>query len=98
MYAMCCAGHYLGGDLHDTASIGHDKPFLPGVTMAVEPALYIPNDPEKYGALAGIGVRLEDDVLVTANEPIIFSKNVPVAMNEVEDIVGTAADVAKHTL
>lgn len=66
--------------------------------MALEPGLYIPNDPDKYGALAGIGVRLEDDVLVTADEPIILSKNVPIAINEIEDIVGTAADVAKHTL
>lgn len=92
------AGHYLGGDVHDTASIGHDKPFLPQVIMAVEPALYIPNDPDKYGALAGVGVRLEDDVQVTASEPIVLSKDVPIAMHEVEDVVGTAAYVAKHTL
>ena len=92
------AGHYLGGDVHDTASVGHDKPYLPGVTMAVDPALYIPNDRERYGALAGIGIRLEDDVLVTTAEPIILSKGVPLAMNEVENMVGTAADVAKHQL
>ena len=98
MSCVVGAGHYLGGDVHDTASVGHDKPFLPCVTMAVEPALYIPNDPDKYGALAGIGIRLEDDVLVTAGDPIILSKDVPIAMNEVEDLIGTAADVAKHTL
>lgn len=92
------AGHYLGEDVHDTASIGHDKPFLPQVTMAVEPALYIPNDPDKYGSLAGIGIRLEDDVQVTAGDPIILSKDVPIAMHEVEELVGTAADVAKHAL
>ncbi len=92
------AGHYLGADVHDTASVGHDKPFQPGVTLAVEPALYIPNDPQKYGSLAGIGIRLEDDVHVTAQGPVILSKDVPLAMHEVEDLVGTAADAAKQTL
>lgn len=91
-------GHYLGGDVHDTASIGHDKPFQPGIVLAVEPALYIPDDPEKYGSLAGIGIRLEDDVHISAQGPIILSKDVPLAMSEVEDLVGTAADAAKHTL
>lgn len=92
------AGHYLGEDVHDTTSVGHDKPFLPQVTLAVEPGLYIPNDPARYGALAGIGIRLEDDVQVTASNPIILSKGVPIAMKEVEDLVGTALEVAKHTL
>ena len=88
------AGHYLGGDVHDTASIGHDKPFQPGAVLAVEPALYIPNDAEKYRALAGIGIRLEDDVLVTEQGPVILSKDVPLEMSEIEDLVGTAADIA----
>lgn len=92
------AGHYLGGDVHDTASIGHDKPFQPGVVLAVEPALYIPNDPGQYRALAGIGIRLEDDVLVTDQDPVILSKDVPLEMSEIEDLVGTAADIAKHGL
>ena len=66
--------------------------------MAVEPALYIPTDNERYGSLAGIGIRLEDDVLVTAGDPIILSRGVPIEMNKVEDIVGTAAHVAAQTL
>ncbi len=93
-----CAGHYLGGDVHDIASIGHDKPFQPGVVLAVEPALYIPNDPEKYRALAGIGIRLEDDVLVTEQGPVVLSKDVPLEMSEIEDLVGTAADIAHRPL
>ena len=97
---MTCglAGHYLGCDVHDTALIGHDKPFEPGVVLAVEPALYIPNDPEKYGSLAGIGIRLEDDIHFSAQGPVILSQDVPMAMNELEDLVGTAADLAKHKL
>ena len=84
--------------MHDTATIGHDKPFQPGIVLAVEPALYIPNDPEKYGSLAGIGIRLEDDIHVTAQGPVILSKDVPLEMHEVEDLVGSAAEIAKHSL
>lgn len=84
--------------MHDTASIGHDKPFEPGVVLAVEPALYIPNEPEKYGSLAGIGIRLEDDVHISAAGPVILSRDVPMAMSEIEDLVGSAADLAKRRL
>lgn len=91
-------GHYLGCDVHDTALIGHDKPFEPGVVLAVEPALYIPNDPEKYGSLAGIGIRLEDDVHISAEGPVILSRDVPMAMSEIEEIVNTAADHDKRRL
>ena len=84
--------------MHDTALIGHDKPFEPGVVLAVEPALYIPNDPEKYGSLAGIGIRLEDDVHIAAEGPVILSRDVPMAMSEIEEIVNTAAAHDKRRL
>ena len=93
----CNAGHYLGQDTHDTASIGHDKPFEPGVVLAVEPAIYIPDDPERFGALAGIGIRLEDDVAVTAGEPVTLSQDVPIAMKDVEELVGSAVDLATRS-
>lgn len=57
-------GHYLGMDVHDTNTVGPHRTLEPGVVMAIEPGLYIPND-SQFGAYAGIGVRIEDDVLVT---------------------------------
>lgn len=57
-------GHYLGLDVHDTNTIGPHRTLEPGVVMAIEPGLYIPNHPQ-FGMYAGIGVRIEDDVLVT---------------------------------
>ena len=62
--------------------------------LAVEPALYIPNDPERFGRLAGIGIRIEDDVAVTSGSPNVLSKDVPVAMKDIEELVGTATDSA----
>jgi Xaa-Pro aminopeptidase len=57
-------GHYLGLDVHDTNTIGPYRTLEPGVVMAIEPGLYIPSDPQ-FGRYAGIGVRIEDDVLIT---------------------------------
>lgn len=56
-------GHWLGLDTHDVPGVAHDTPLQPGVTLTVEPGLYIP-DQERYGALAGIGVRIEDVVQI----------------------------------
>lgn len=57
-------GHYLGLDVHDTNTIGPCRTLEPGVVLAIEPGLYIPNHPQ-FGPYAGIGVRIEDDVLIT---------------------------------
>lgn len=61
------AGHYLGLDTHDCA--GNSSCLLQaGMVITIEPGLYIPDDPA-YGDYAGIGIRLEDDVAITAAEP-----------------------------
>lgn len=57
-------GHYLGLDVHDTNTIGPYRTLEPGVVLAIEPGLYIPNHPQ-FGPYAGIGVRIEDDVFIT---------------------------------
>ena len=71
-YYMHGVGHWLGLDVHDAGRYFVDqqakqsKPYAPGMVLTVEPGLYIPPDdksaPAKY---RGIGVRIEDDILVT---------------------------------
>ncbi|KRX27549.1 putative Xaa-Pro aminopeptidase 3 [Trichinella nelsoni] len=60
-------GHYLGLDVHDTHTVPKYIPFQTGVVITVEPGLYFPSDcvdvPEEF---RGIGMRIEDDVLVTS--------------------------------
>ncbi|KAG2448403.1 hypothetical protein HYH02_006295 [Chlamydomonas schloesseri] len=86
-------GHYLGLDTHDTHLVGHDRPLAPGMIITVEPGLYIPDDP-RYGPLAGLGVRIEDDVAVTAAGCEVLSDQAPVAIAEVEELAGSAVEAA----
>ena len=85
----CWAGHWLGMDTHDTRSVTHNEPMREGVVLTVEPGLYVPADPQRFGPYAGIGVRIEDDVAVTAGGPEVLSADVPVAACDVERLAGT---------
>jgi Xaa-Pro aminopeptidase len=83
-YYMHGVGHYLGLDVHDAGRYFTDqgaknsRPFAPGMVLTVEPGLYIPQDdksaPAKY---RGIGIRIEDDVLVTAEGNRTLTAKVP---------------------
>ncbi|XP_021071923.1 xaa-Pro aminopeptidase 3 [Mus pahari] len=80
-------GHYLGMDVHDTPDMPRSLPLQPGMVITVEPGIYIPEDdrdaPEKF---RGLGVRIEDDVVVTQDSPLILSADCPKEMNDIEQI------------
>lgn len=87
-------GHWLGMDVHDVASVSHASGLRPGVVLTVEPGLYLrPLEGRVPAEFANIGVRIEDDVLVTAGAPEVLSDPVaaPVAAAEVEGLVGSQA-------
>ncbi len=84
-------GHMLGIDVHDVGRYYFDqqsRALEPGVVMTVEPGLYIAPDtkdvPEQY---LGIGVRIEDDVLCTANGPRVLTSKVPKQPEEIEALM-----------
>ena len=81
-------GHYLGMDTHDVglAKKGEKPlPFVPGVVITVEPGLYIPPQDDRAPApLRGLGVRIEDDVLVTPKAPEVLTAKAPKEVQEVE--------------
>jgi Xaa-Pro aminopeptidase len=83
-------GHWLGLDTHDCASISHDTPLEPGVALTIEPGLYLQGEgvPPEF---QGIGVRIEDDVVMAAGGARVLSAGVPTAAAELEALAGSAA-------
>lgn len=80
--------HWLGMDVHDVGAYyqdGKSRALEPGMVLTMEPGLYIPpedlNAPER---LRGIGVRIEDDVLVTATDGENLTAAIPKAPGDVE--------------
>lgn len=81
-YLICGVGHHLGLDVHDCSKAEPEKYFgtqmRPGMVLTVEPGLYFhPNDLTLPPELRGIGVRIEDDVLVTATGSENLSEALP---------------------
>jgi Xaa-Pro aminopeptidase len=90
-FFMHNTSHWLGLDVHDAGPYrdadGEPVVFRPGMVLTVEPGLYIPEDAEDVPAdLRGIGIRLEDDVLVTEDGHEVLTRGVPVDPDEVERI------------
>ncbi len=93
-YYMHGVGHYIGLDVHDAGryfteqQAKNSRPFAPGMVLTVEPGLYIPPDdktaPTKY---RGIGIRIEDDVLVTENGNVNLTSKVPKDAGEIEELM-----------
>jgi Xaa-Pro aminopeptidase len=83
--------HYLGLDVHDAGAYhldGQPRPVEAGIVMTVEPGLYIAEDsediPDKY---RGIGVRIEDDVLVTRDGHRVLTDKAPKQIEEIEALM-----------
>ncbi|XP_069663245.1 xaa-Pro aminopeptidase 3 isoform X2 [Haliaeetus albicilla] len=85
-------GHYLGMDVHDTPDISRSLPLQPGMVITIEPGIYIPEDdvsaPERF---RGIGVRIEDDVVITEDAPLILSADCPKEIYHIEQICGRSS-------
>jgi Xaa-Pro aminopeptidase len=82
-WLVCGIGHHLGLDVHDCAHSDYPSyqaaPLAPGVVMTVEPGLYFhAHDETVPPELRGIGVRLEDDLLVTADGAEVLSDALPI--------------------
>ena len=91
-FYMHATGHWLGMDVHDVGSYkieGEWRAYEEGMTVTVEPGLYIAPDDETVDAKwRGIGIRIEDDVVVTKNGPRVLTAAV---VKTVEEIVALMA-------
>jgi len=84
--------HWLGLDVHDPgdyAKDGTSRKLEPGMVFTVEPGLYFrPGHEATPERLAGIGVRIEDDVAVTADGHEVLTVGLPTAADDVEALLG----------
>ena len=87
-FYMHRTGHWLGLDVHDCglyALDGAPRAFEPGMVTTVEPGLYVaPDDEGVEPRWRGIGIRIEDDVLVTADGHEVLTQDTPKSIDEVE--------------
>ncbi|TMA33935.1 MAG: M24 family metallopeptidase [Deltaproteobacteria bacterium] len=90
-YYMHSTSHWLGLDVHDVGSYRQDReprPLAPGIVFTVEPGIYVAADAEVDARFRGIGVRIEDDVLITADGHENLTAAIPVDPDELETLVG----------
>lgn len=84
-------GHWLGMDVHDVGEYKKDgewRPLQPGMVLTVEPGLYIPADCKEVDKKwRGIGIRIEDDVLVTKDGHEILTGGVPKTIADIEALM-----------
>lgn len=91
-FFMHRTGHWLGMDVHDVGDykVGDQWRLLePGMVMTVEPGIYIPASSGAPKAFQNIGVRIEDDVLVTADVADVLSKGLVKEPDAVEALIAS---------
>ncbi|TLX58895.1 Xaa-Pro aminopeptidase [Stutzerimonas nosocomialis] len=95
-FYMHRAGHWLGMDVHDVGDYkvgGEWRVLEPGMCMTVEPGIYIAADNEKVARKwRGIGVRIEDDVVVTRDGCEILTGGVPKEIAEIEALMAASRE------
>lgn len=86
-YFMHRTSHWLGMDVHDVGRYyagEQPRPLAPGMVLTVEPGIYVAQNSDAPAEYRGIGVRIEDDVLVEARGPRVLSQQIPKTVEEVE--------------
>lgn len=100
-FFMHGTGHWLGLDVHDVGNYNlpngdndyQPRPLQAGMVVTVEPGIYVAPDnmnvPAEY---RGIGIRIEDDVLITENDPEVLTSAVPKTIEAIEALMAEGVD------
>ncbi len=97
-FYMHRAGHWLGMDVHDVGDYkvgGQWRVLEPGMVLTVEPGIYVAPDNERVAKKwRGIGIRIEDDVVITKDGNEILTKDVPKAIADIEALMAKSGSNA----
>lgn len=91
-YYMHRTGHWIGMDVHDVGDYKVDEEWRllePGMALTIEPGLYIPHGSRGAKRWWDIGVRIEDDILVTKDGCDLLTKGLPRTTEEVEAVMAS---------
>ncbi|BDX05841.1 Xaa-Pro aminopeptidase [Planctobacterium marinum] len=83
-------GHWLGLDVHDVGDYkrnGEDRAFEPGMVLTVEPGIYVAPDADVDARWRGIGIRIEDNILVTETGFENLTQGLPRTVDEIEQFM-----------
>ena len=90
-FYMHKTGHWLGMDVHDVGEYridGEWRELEPGMVLTIEPGLYVsPDDDTVEEQWRGIGIRIEDDVVVTKGGRTVLTANVPKTIDAIENLM-----------
>lgn len=92
-YYMHGTSHWLGLDVHDVGAYvarnptgeSHPRPLRPGMAYTIEPGIYVSaDDPNAPGAFKGIGIRIEDDIVITEDGFLNLNHDIPKTIDQIE--------------
>lgn len=92
-FYMHRTSHWLGMDVHDVGGYfvrGVARTLEPGVVLTIEPGIYVAPDAEVDPKWRGIGIRIEDDILVTETGNENLTADIPKSVSDLEALVGSA--------
>ncbi|KAJ3687446.1 hypothetical protein LUZ61_016610 [Rhynchospora tenuis] len=84
-------GHYLGMDVHDSALLSTDRPLQPGVIITIEPGVYIPPSCDAPDRYCGMGIRIEDEVLITETGHEVLTASMPKEITHLKTLLNMSS-------
>lgn len=89
-------GHHLGLDVHDVPTLGSAGALTDGMVITIEPGIYVPDSPDVPARFRGIGIRIEDDVVLSSAGTHVLTKACPKTVDEVEATLAEGHSLTRH--
>lgn len=90
-------GHYLGMDIHDSCTVSNSRPLQPGVVITIEPGVYIPLSSDAPDWFQGIGIRIEDEVLITETGYEVLTASMPKEISHIKSLFNYNHDIVSES-